>query len=75
MHQVRRIGKKRLLRNNPAVTSDTNTPTGNISTKVIGKRSNGFAYIVLNTSISATNLASASALIPLAYCCAISIFE
>lgn len=33
---------KRLLRNNPAESSDTNTPTGKISEKVIGTRYSGF---------------------------------
>ena len=33
-----RAGMKRLLRSSPAETSETITPTGNISAKVIGQR-------------------------------------
>ena len=38
VHHARRDGKNRLLRNNPAVNSDTSTPTEKISTNVIGMR-------------------------------------
>ncbi len=35
---ARRAGMKRRMRSRPAVTSDTSTPTGNISMKVMGRR-------------------------------------
>src|SRR3546814_7159499 len=48
-----RAGNTRGLRSTAADTSDTSTPTGKISTNVIGSRNIGLAYSVLNDSICA----------------------
>jgi hypothetical protein len=63
------------LRNRPAETSDTSTPTGKISAKVMGRRYSGFAYCSLNAAMSALSFASASALAPFAFSLATIAFE
>jgi hypothetical protein len=42
-HARARAGRNRLLRRSPAEISETSTPTGNISTNVIGMRNSGLA--------------------------------
>src|SRR3546814_3045608 len=59
-----RAGNIRGLRSTAADTSDTSTPTGKISTNVIGSRNIGLAYSVLNDSLCARSSANAAASAP-----------
>ena len=63
---------KRALQSKPAEISDTSTPTGTISRKVIGQRKSGLAYCTLNRSISAMKRASSAPPTPAARFWAIS---
>src|SRR5690606_6947262 len=62
----RHAGRNRGFRSSAAETSDTSTPTGKISAKVIGRRNSGSAYWTLKAAISAVIFAIASSLAPFA---------
>src|SRR5690606_3024710 len=75
VRRYRRAGRNRGLRSSAAETSETSTPTGKISTKVMGMRNIGSAYWTFRASMSAASLARAASVAPSARACSSMAFE